>query len=195
MPEMTLTDDRTAVTSELPSTAPSSDDDVRLFLAVQHFLFEEAARMDEHRYDDWLSMWADDLQYWIPSDPLDPSPNLRVALVCDDRARLLERIARWKGGHAHSQIPRPQLVRTVSNVRLHGYDDAGSLVVTSRFSLMTARPTGLVSEEVRLGLWGGTSEHHLDVSSGVHGIDLRISRKTVRLLNAHGPLPNMQFLL
>lgn len=194
MAEQTLADRPAYAGTRLPSVAPTSEQDIRLFLAAQHFLFEEAVLMDEHRYEQWLSLWTEELQYWVPADPRDPSPHLRVSLICDNRSRLLERIARWEGGHAHSQIPRPQLVRTVSNVRLHGRSDEGHLVVTSRFSLMTARPSGLVTEEVRLGVWGGTSEHHLRVDPGDE-MRLRIARKTVRLLNAHGPLGNIQFLL
>ena len=33
---------------------------------VEQFLYSEAALLDEHRYEEWLTLFADDLHYWMP---------------------------------------------------------------------------------------------------------------------------------
>jgi 3-phenylpropionate/cinnamic acid dioxygenase small subunit len=35
---------------------------------IEEFLYLEARLMDEHRFDEWLSLWAlEDATYWIPA--------------------------------------------------------------------------------------------------------------------------------
>jgi len=33
---------------------------------VEAFLYREARLMDEHAYDEWLSLWTADALYWVP---------------------------------------------------------------------------------------------------------------------------------
>jgi benzoate/toluate 1,2-dioxygenase beta subunit len=33
---------------------------------IEVFLYREARLIDEHRYDEWLSLWTDDGVYWVP---------------------------------------------------------------------------------------------------------------------------------
>ena len=167
---------------------------LQLSQQVEQFLYYEADCMDRHRYGEWFDLWSDELQYWVPADPDDESPRQRVALICDDRKRLEERIFRWETGYAHAQIPRPRISRTVSNVRLTGAD-SGQLTVRSTFLLTLARRTGLLEEPLRMTTYAGDCEHNLDVTD-VEGTPVfHIGRKTVRLLNAYGPVANLQFLL
>lgn len=163
-----------------------------LLRQVEQFLYLEAELMDEHRYAEWLALWNDQLVYWVPASPDDESPELRVAVVYDDRLRLEERLARWTGGYAHAQIPRPALSRIVGNVRLVGEED-GLVIVRSRFLLTLLRPGADAPRLASEMVFAGSSEHRLAQAEGPQGFT--IASKTSRLLNAHLPLPNIQFLL
>jgi benzoate/toluate 1,2-dioxygenase subunit beta len=180
-----------AGTARQQSLSPEA---LELVQRIQQFLYHEAECMDHHRYGEWLALWTDELQYWVPADPDDPSPRQRVALIFDDRKRLEERIYRWDTGYAHAQIPRPRLSRAVTNVRLVGEDD-GRLVVRSTFTLTFARRTGLLDPPLAMSTYAGDCEHHLEATDVGGAPEFRIARKTVRLLNAYGPMYNLQFLL
>ena len=52
---------------------------------VESFLYQEALFMDEHRFDEWLSLWDDPAQYWVPCNADDIDPTRRVSLIYDDR--------------------------------------------------------------------------------------------------------------
>lgn len=41
--------------------------DMRTHFEVQRFLTHEARLLDERRYDEWLELFAEDLQYWAPT--------------------------------------------------------------------------------------------------------------------------------
>ena len=41
--------------------------DVQLLAQVTDCLLEEAACLDERRWDDWLAMYEDDCLFWLPA--------------------------------------------------------------------------------------------------------------------------------
>ena len=45
--------------------------------AIEAFLTWEARLMDEGRYAEWLDLWTDDAQYWVPCNDDDIDPVLR----------------------------------------------------------------------------------------------------------------------
>lgn len=176
-----------AVTSRSVPLGRDLGEDLR---RVEQFLYTEADYMDTHDYARWLELWTEELEYWVPAHPDDESPHLRVAVVYDDRIRLEERLRRWTGGYAHAQTPRPALSRVVSNTRIVG-EEEGRLVVTSRFVLTLLRPGRDTPKLANEMVFAGRTVHHLQPEAE----GFRIARKTARLLNAHLPLPNIQFLL
>lgn len=48
------------------------------------FVYREARLLDERRYDEWLSMYADDARYWMPLSPDQPDTELHGALMDED---------------------------------------------------------------------------------------------------------------
>lgn len=90
---------------------------------VHDLLHEEAASLDEQRWDDWLSLWTADCEYWIPAWKGDHEPTsdpaAEVSLIYyDSRARLEERIARIRTGLSAASTPLPRTLHLVSNVRV-----------------------------------------------------------------------------
>lgn len=156
---------------------------IDLLKAVEQFVYHEARCMDEHRYDDWLSLWEQEMLYWVPCDNADDDPRRAVSIIHDRRAQLEQRITRLKGRYAFAQQPHTRLLRVVSNVQIEG--DAGeSLVAGSTFTLGDWRSD-------RQTVWFGRNRHVLVR----HGDGFRMREKKVLLLNNSGALGNLTFLV
>ncbi len=161
-----------------------SDADYR---AAVDFLYREARLADEARYAEWLALWTDDAVYWVPATT-DPhaDPEQHLSHVFDNRTRLETRIKLLLTGHRYSQEPPSIMRRLVSNIEVA---PAGSeeLSVESNFIL------GELSVQARheMRWWIGRATHRLRPGDGA----LRMSRKTVVLVDAAEPLPNLSFLL
>ena len=150
---------------------------------AEKFLFREARLIDEHRYDEWLSLWADDGIYWIPCRHEDTDPTRQVSIIFDNRAKLGDRIARFKSGAVLAQDPKSRMRRVISNVEVERTGD-NELTVESNFILVEAR---VDLQQV----WGGRSIHNLRESGG----EFRIARKKVLLVNSELEMPVLQFLI
>ena len=151
--------------------------------AVEQFLFHEARLMDDHRYDEWLGLWAlEDAIYWIPANADDIDPTRNVSIIYDRRGQLRNRIQRLKETlWLKEQAPR--LKRIVGNIEVA--PDAGEVIVTSNFILAELHRHAQT-------IWAGTTTHKLVASDGG---SMRIKYKKVVLLNNNEPLPNMLFLI
>lgn len=151
---------------------------------LTRFIVREARLMDEHRYEEWLALWAADGLYWIPCNADDVDPAREVSIIYDDRERLGERVERLLSGSVLAQDPLPRMRRVVSNVEI---EEAGGaeIVVASNFVLVFAR----LGEQQ---LWAGRTIHRLrrDPSGG-----LQIVAKKVLLINNDQEIPLLQFLI
>src|SRR5271169_4080921 len=108
---------------------------------VARFLTLEARLMDEHRYKEWLALWADDGLYWVPCNDDDIDPARHVSIIYDDRARLEQRVDRLLSGAVLAQDPKPRMRRVLSNIEIDD-KDAAELTVQSNFILALARAGG-----------------------------------------------------
>ena len=151
--------------------------------AVEHFLFHEARLMDEHRYDDWLALWAlEAATYWIPANTDDADPAQNVSIIYDRRGQLRNRIQRLKET-LWLKERAPRLKRIVGNIEVVA-EDGIEITVNSNF-ILTELHRGLQT------IWAGTTTHVLLTNP----VGWRIKSKKVVLLNNNEPLPNMLFLL
>lgn len=100
---------------------------------AEWLLTQEARRLDEHRYTEWLNLFTADCLYWIPVHQGFADPRSTVSHAFDDRRRLEDRVYWLNTGLAYSQLPPSRTVHAVSNVevRLLGSD---SLAVRSVFT-------------------------------------------------------------
>src|SRR5262245_8720432 len=102
---------------------PPPHDHLLLRLAVEHFLFEAAAHLDNWRLDAWLALFTEDARYVVPTtDRPDGDPKHDVVFIDDDFARLRGRVNRLKSRHAHREYPYSRTRRVISNVRLTRVD-------------------------------------------------------------------------
>jgi p-cumate 2,3-dioxygenase subunit beta len=98
---------------------PATQENLLLRLAVEHFLWEEAAYLDTWRLDEWLALFDEDSRYVVPAtDVPDGSADRDMMMIDDDVNRLKARVARLKSRYAHSEFPYSRTRHLISNVRL-----------------------------------------------------------------------------
>jgi 3-phenylpropionate/cinnamic acid dioxygenase small subunit len=155
--------------------------------AVVEFLHREARLADEARYAEWEALWTDDGVYWVPATT-EPSadPDRHISHVYDNRHRISTRVKLLQSGYRFSQEPASLMRRLVSNVEVRRAED-GELVAESNFILAELA----VQAKHEMHLWAGRTTHRLRRVDGA----LRMCRKTVVLINAAEPLPNLSFLI
>ena len=161
-----------------------SDQDHR---AVVEFLYREARLADEARYAEWLALWTDDAVYWVPAST-DPAadPETRISHIYDNRTRLETRIKLLQTGHRYSQEPASLMRRLISNIEAREVE-GGELVAESNFLIAELA----IQAKHEVHWWVGRATHRLRRVDGA----LRMCGKTVVLINAAEPLPNLSFLI
>ena len=150
---------------------------------VEQFIYTEAQIMDEHRYDEWLALWADDALYWVPTGRDEVDPKREISLIYDDRTRLQVRISRLKSGFAHAQEPKSRMRRVVSNIVIEEAEN-GEIVVASNFMLAELR-------RGKQDIFAGRTTHRLRPYES----SFKIVFKKVLLVNNDEPIDNLTFLI
>jgi len=157
------------------------------YRAVVEFLYREARLADEARYAEWLALWTDDGVYWVPATT-DPAadPDKHLSHIYDNRGRLETRIKLLQTGFRYSQEPASSMRRLISNIEVAPAGN-GELVAESNFALAELA----IQAKREMHWWVGRATHRLRRVGG----ELRMCRKTVVLVNAAEPLPNLSFLI
>jgi 3-phenylpropionate/cinnamic acid dioxygenase small subunit len=99
----------------------------------RRLLEREARLLDQIRYEDWLSMYAAECIYWVPSTPKAGDPRREVSVMFDDRRRLEDRVFRLRTGFAWSQAPASRTVRLITNVEAFTTPRADMRMLRSNF--------------------------------------------------------------
>jgi len=150
---------------------------------IQAFIVREARLADEHRYDEWEALWADDGVYWIPANGDDIDPETQMSILYDNRSRIALRIRQLKTGRHHTQAPQSRLRRIVGNIEiLEGSGDT-----------LLAAANCMIFESNRRGdtTWAARTEYTLRRD----GSSFRMARKKVMLVNNDKALYTLSFLI
>lgn len=149
---------------------------------LEQYLYREARFIDEKRWDEWVALFVEDGEYWVPASRGQPDPRNHVSLIYE-RSLLREiRLKRYRHPNAMSLQPEPYSVHIISNVMLDTYDqDTGVCVVNSRFIMLEYR-----RNEQRT--FGGAATHTLEQA----GDDWKIRMKKVELVNCDSTLESIQ---
>ena len=100
------------------SAAPLSVEDVR------QFLFAEARALDDKDWDAWLSCYATDAGFWMPSwdddETLVSDPQTEISLIYyGHRGGLEDRVFRIKTDRSSAtSLPEPRTSHNISNVEI-----------------------------------------------------------------------------
>ncbi|MGE3359971.1 MAG: aromatic-ring-hydroxylating dioxygenase subunit beta [Acidimicrobiia bacterium] len=156
---------------------------------IEAFVFLEARLADTSRYGEWEALVDDDMTYHVPAGPVpdgvDPADHL--SYINDNRARLATRIRQLQTGKRHAQTPVSTMARSLSNVEV--LDAGGGQYVVHATQVVYELA---VQSSARLQVWPGRVTYRLRRSADD---SLRMAAKTVQLVTAGEPLPNLTFLL
>ena len=157
--------------------------DDKLLNLVTRFIYREARLQDDHDYDAWEALWADDGIYWIPANGEGEDPDAEISIVYDNRSRISVRIKQFKTGKRHSQTPVSRIRRVVSNIEiLAGTED--EVRVTSNALVFESNTRGET-------VWASRNEYKLRRVDG----DWRMALKKVILVNNDKALFTLSFLI
>ncbi|MES9537675.1 3-phenylpropionate/cinnamic acid dioxygenase subunit beta [Actinomadura sp. NPDC000600] len=120
--------------------------DVHVQHEVEQFLYAEAELLDQHRFEEWVALFAEDVLYWMPTRMTRPirERDLQVAALGesafaeDDLTMLRGRIRQLTSGMSWSEEPPSRTRRLITNVRVRPRD-GGELDVTSNFYVYRSR--------------------------------------------------------
>ncbi len=156
-------------------------------LSLQHqvtqFLYREARLQDTHDYDGWESLWEHDAIYWVPANGNDTDPEQQMSVLYDNRSRIHVRIEQLKTGRRHTQTPRSELARLISNVEI--------AEVTVNEVVVLANV--LIYEDNLRGetVWAARNEYRIRLVEGA----FRLVRKKIGLVNNAKPIFTLSFLV
>ncbi len=123
---------------------------------IRQFLYREARLLDERHYEEWLTLLAEDMQYWIPvrstparerQDSLTVECELsgkdELGLLCNDKPALMARVMRLQGGRSFSEMPPSRVQRLIGNIEV---EYTGELDLYRVYSVIIANRTRLETE-------------------------------------------------
>lgn len=150
---------------------------------VSQFLFREARYADDHRYEDWEALWAEDGVYWIPANGDDIDPERQMSIIYDNRSRISLRVKQLLTGKRHTQEPQSRLRRVVGNVELVKLDGRE----------LHAACNTIIFESALRGdvIWASRNDFLLRRD----GDEFKIARKKVALVNNDKAIFTMSFLV
>jgi p-cumate 2,3-dioxygenase subunit beta len=162
-------------------TAPTAPADrTALRLAIETFLYEEAALLDEWRLDDWLELLTPDARYEVPSTDLPTGhPADALMLISDSRSMISARVKRLNSRKAHREFPWSRTRRIIGNVRVLDHD-GDEIEVTANFAVYRLRRG--------VSLYVGRYLYRLVVTGDGFKIRFRRAELDVENLDEHGTL-------
>ena len=127
------------------------------------FLYKEARLLDEREWDDWLELYDENVEFWMPSwdddGELTDDPLTTISLIYyPRRAGLEDRIFRIRTDRSSATIPDTRTAHNISNVEIVSQNGNE---VQIRFNWHTASVRYNHTDQ-----FYGTSFYTLDVSSG-----------------------------
>ncbi|MEV0185644.1 3-phenylpropionate/cinnamic acid dioxygenase subunit beta [Streptomyces sp. NPDC050625] len=155
-------------------------DEALLHFEVQRLYTLEAQLLDQHRYADWLELFADDLHYWAPvrtnrlrrqQSLADGAPG-EVAIFDETKESLMWRIRRFDSGMAWAEDPPSRTRHLITNVAVRPGDEPGHYTAESAFLCYRNR----LEREVDIYAGGRTDVLRRDADGG-----LVIARRTILL--------------
>jgi len=149
------------------------------------FVYREARLIDQHRFDEWLELFADDGIYWMPLEWGQTDARLTASLMYEDKLLLGIRVERLRGNRTFSQKPKSRCHHLIQQPQIESRDDKANQYVT--WTPMHYVETRL-DEQTLYAAW---ATHTLSVEDG----RLRIKLKRVDLVNCDAAFGNIQLFM
>lgn len=159
--------------------------DPALRTVVEDFLFAEADLLDDWNLREWLTLFADDGRYLVPTtDAPDADPARDLFLVSDDRFLLEHRVTGLLTRSAHAEYPHSRTRRLITNVRAGRRNDS-RLWATANFAIYRIR---LDTVDCYVG------RYHLVLDEGPEGLRF-VERRAVLDLESLRPQGKVSIIL
>jgi benzoate/toluate 1,2-dioxygenase subunit beta len=107
---------------------------------ARQFLYREARYLDDRDWDAWLSLYADNVEFWMPSwdddDKLTEDPQTEISLIWyGHKGGLEDRVFRIRTERSSAtSLPEPRTSHNISNVEILEQSDG---VTQLRFNWVT----------------------------------------------------------
>lgn len=150
---------------------------------ISQFLFREARYADDHRYEEWEALWADDGVYWIPANGDDIDPDRQMSIIYDNRSRIGLRVRQLMTGKRHTQEPQSRLRRIVGDIELLKVEGREFHVACNTMIFESALRGDII--------WASRNQFVLRRD----GDDFKIARKKVALVNNGKAIFTLSFLV
>jgi benzoate/toluate 1,2-dioxygenase beta subunit len=91
---------------------------------VTQFLYREARYLDDKRWDEWLSLYSSDVEFWMPAwddeDRLTEDPQKEISLIWyGHKGGLQDRVFRINTERSSAtSLPEPRTSHNISNVEI-----------------------------------------------------------------------------
>ena len=150
-----------------------------LLSEIRELLYREALCLDERRWDEWLSLYCEEIRFWVPAwkseDEPTGDPETEISLIyLTSRERLAERISRIRSGKSAASLVLPRTAHAISNVTAQTSKGSAPILVRS------VCVTHLYDPARRIPASAAARYEHLLVRDGD---GLRIKGKKIVLLN------------
>ena len=114
---------------------------------IEQFLYAEAELLDERRFDEWITLMADDIRYRMPVREnrsfrdvhLETAGEGGAAHFDDDKASLTLRVRKLGLEISWSEVPASRSRHLVTNVRIRPGDAPDEYTVRSSFHFYRSR--------------------------------------------------------
>ena len=147
------------------------------FDAVTQFLYREARYLDDREFENWLTLYSPDVEFWMPAwdddDKLVEDPQTEISLInYPHKGGLEDRVFRIRTERSSAtSLPEPRTSHNISNVEITEQDGS---VCKLRFNWLTFNFRYKTTDT-----YFGTSFYTLDTS----GEQPLITKKKVILKN------------
>lgn len=156
---------------------------VTLHRQVEQFIYREARLQDEHDYEGWEALWADEAIYWVPANGDDIDPEAQMSIIYDNRSRIGVRVRQLMTGKRYTQEPKSSIRHLITNIEVTdqsgGQIEAGCNVLVYESSLRGET------------IWAARTTYHLRRTDA----GILMTRKKVALVNNDKPLFTLSFLI
>jgi benzoate/toluate 1,2-dioxygenase beta subunit len=146
---------------------------------IERFLLGEAKLLDTGAFEGWLTLYAPEGIYWMPSQPGQTDPKGVASIIYEDYAILSIRVRRLLEARALVLTPMPRTTHLISNIEI-AEQAGGAFVAEAAFLCVELQCD-------RQRLYSGRHTHHLVRHNG----SFRIALKKVMLADcdaSHAPM-------
>lgn len=106
---------------------------------IQAFLYKEARLLDDHQWDEWLDLYCQDVEFWMPSwdddNTLTSDPQKEISLIYyPSRDGLEDRVFRIRTERSSATIPVTRTSHNLSNIEIISQENE---IVKVKFNWIT----------------------------------------------------------